>query len=387
MHFILFRANTLQITQRKFSVMLSFAFSVLIAAPLLAQLQVEDFRTPRMNDTQVVQTALDALGKQGKGSLAFDGSRTYEINRSLQLPKGSGGMFVLLGHGTTLRATEDSVNIFHRIPPAQREALNEWTSTRFIIQDFTFSRGARGINLGATLGSAILRCNFYNHHIAAVDVQFGLQTRIEHCKATNCAKDSFVLRTGADWGGNDNNSQSNHSVIESCRVFTRQGSESAYKVLGSGGVVISNCISEGHGDINYAIYADRLSSTTVRLFKIENFHLEHAPLKAGIYLRMSGVTEINGLFYQLSRDEFTLVEAGRKCDLIHLMNVPHFVKGTVLRQDLDHGGASWNLMYCARPFYDAANWRVLNRNSNKYEESLPQFFSGQEGGLRTNKRY
>lgn len=384
---LLFGFYTPLIRALSFWFVLSFFFVVLATISVRAQLQVEDFRSPRMNDAQVVQTALDALGKQGKGSLAFDGSRTYEIGRSLHLPKGSGSLFVLMGHGCTLRATADSVNIFHRIPPEQREALNQWTNSRFIIQDFTFSRGARGINLGATLGSAILRCNFFNHHIAAVDIQFGLQTRIEHCKSTNCIKDNFVLRTGADWGGNDNNSQSNHSVIESCRVFTRQGSESAFKVLGTGGVVISNCISEGHGDINYSIYADRLNSSTVRLFKVENFHLEHAPLKAGIYVRMSGIIEINGLFYQLSRDEFTLIEAGRKCDLIHLLNVPHFVKGTVLRQDLDHGGASWNLMYCARPFYDAANWRVLNRNSNKYEERLPQFFTGQEGGLRTNKRY
>jgi len=364
-----------------------FLLIMVVSLSLQAQLNVEDFRSARLNDTEVVQLALDELEKQGKGSLTFDGSRTYQINRSLRLPKGKGSHFVLNGEGCTLRATADSVNIFHRIPATQREALNEWVSTRFVIQDFTFVRGAKGINLGATLGSAILRCNFYNHHIAAVDVQFGLQTRIEHCYATNCIKDNFVLRTGADWGGNDNNSQSNHSIIESCRVFARQGSESAFKVLGTGGVVINNCISEGHGDINYAIYADRQNSTTVRLFKIENFHLEHAPLKAGIYLRMSGVIEINGLFYQLARDEFTLVEAGRKCDLIHLMNVPHFVKGTVLRQDLDHGGASWNLMYCAREFYSASNWRVLNRNTNKYEERLPQFFSGQEGGLRTSKRY
>jgi hypothetical protein len=370
-----------------FRALITSVFSVILALPALSQLKVEDFRSARLNDTEVVQLALDELDKQGKGSLTFDGSRTYQINRSLRLPNGKGSHFVLNGEGCTLRATADSVDIFQRIPPAQREALNEWTNTRFVIQDFTFVRGARGISLGASLGSAVLRCNFYNHGVAAVDVQFGLQTRIELCKATNCLKDNFVIRTGADWGGNDNNSQSNHTIIESCRVFARQGSESAYKVLGSGGVVISNCISEGHGDINYAIYADRQNSTTVRLFKIENFHLEHAPLKAGIYLRMSGVIEINGLFYQLARDEFTLVEAGRKCDLIHLMNVPHFVKGTVLRQDLDHGGASWNLMYCARPFYNATNWRVLNRNTNKYEERLPQFFSGQEGGLRTNKRY
>ncbi|MBL4703811.1 MAG: hypothetical protein JKY54_04780, partial [Flavobacteriales bacterium] len=105
------------------------------------------------------------------------------------------------------------------------------------------------------------------------------------------------LRTGEEWGGGTNNSQSNHSIIDQCRVFTRDGAKTCFKVLGSGGVVIRDAISEGSKQVDYSIYVDRQTSTTVRLFKIENFHLEHEPIKAGIFIQSTGITTIDGLFY------------------------------------------------------------------------------------------
>lgn len=347
---------------------------------VVAQLEVESFRKAGMADHEVIQLALDALGAQGRGKLSFDGSRTYRVARSLELPRRSqAGHFVLEGNGALLRADSDTIHIFNRIPRNQREALNEMMSTRFVIQDFVFQDGAKAINLGATFASAILRCHFRNHHEAAVDIQFGLQTRIEHCLSTNCFKDNFVLRHGEDWGGNQNNSQSNHSVIESCRVFARKDGETSFKVLASGGVVLSNIISEGHGQVQYAVYADRLNSTTVRYFKIENFHLEHAPLKAGIYVRMSGNSEINGIYYQIARDEVPLILAGRQSGLMHVSNIPHFVKGSVMQQEQFGGGAVWVLTHCHRAFYQSSNWRVRNLEGELVNE-LPYYFSGQEGG-------
>jgi hypothetical protein len=353
-----------------------------------AQLQVEDFRqSPEQSDSEVLQNALDSLASRGRGSLSFEGGRKYTIDRSLELPRYSArGHFILEGNGCFLQATSDTVSIFNRIPRNQREALDKMVSTRFVIQDFSFRGGAKGINLGASLGTAILRCNFFNHHEAAVDIQFGLQTRIEHCYTTNCYKDNFVLRTGTDWGGSNNNSQSNHSVVESCRVFARKDSKTGFKVLGSGGVVLSNIISEGHHDIDYAIYADRLNSTTVRRFVIENFHLEHTPKEAGIYLRISGNTEINGVYYQMAREEFPLVQAGRNSGLIELRNIPHYVKGTVMKQEQDGGGAIWAINYCYHAFYNPEVWRIRNAKG-EYDRKLPYYFSGQQGGYQIRKKH
>lgn len=366
-------------------------FFLPLSNSILANIEVESFReNDKMSDVEVVQSALDKLGEQGQGKLIFDGSRTYDINQCLELPrytKGARKNFILEGNGAVMKATHDSVKIFNRIPKNQKEALDKMMSVRFVIEDFTFIGGTKGINIGATFGTTILRCNFHNQLEAAIDIQFGLQTRIEHCYATNCFKDNFILRTGEDWGGSGNNSQSNHSVIESCRVYARKGSHTSYKVLGSGGCVLSNIISEGSKEIDYAIYADRQGSTTVRYFKIDNFHLEHAPIKAGIYTRMTGNVDINGIFYQLSRKEFTLVHAGTKSGLINITNIPHYVSGTVMRQEQSGGGAVWNVKYCSKHFYNPSNWRVKNKKTDEYESKLPYYFSGQGGSYQISKKY
>ncbi|HET6245280.1 MAG: hypothetical protein H0V01_15760 [Bacteroidetes bacterium] len=371
---------------------LLFIFFFLFTGSVSAQLQVESFRNDlnQNNDAAVIQASMDALANQGHGSLSFDGSRTYKINRSIELPRYTGEgrkIYVINGNGAIILAGSDTLNIFNRIPQNQKEALGKMIGTRFIIQDLSFIGGAKGINLGGTLGSSILRCNFTNIRIAAIDIQFGLQTVISHCYATNCFEDNFILRTGEDWGGNSNNSQSNHSVIEYSRVYARKESKTGYKILGSGGIVLRDIISEGSHEIDYAIFADRLKSTTVRYFKIENLHLEHAPLKAGIYLSITGNTEINGIFYQHARKvgEFTLIHAGEGSGLINVASIPHFVTGTVMRLE-SPGCGFWNLNFSAKEFYLKENWRI-KKADDTYESKLPFYFSGQGGGAQVKIKY
>jgi hypothetical protein len=365
-------------------------FFLLFSGNINAQLLVESFRTHsnKNNDAAVIQAAMDALAEQGQGSLTFDGSRTYKVNRNIELPKyakGSRKNYVVIGNGTTLQATNDTIHIFNRMPLNQKEALDKMIGARFVIQDISFIGGAKGINLGATLGTSIERCNFNNMRVAAIDIQFGLQTVINHCYATNCFTDNFILRTGEDWGGSSNNSQSNHSVIQNSRVYARKGANTGYKILGSGGIVLRDIISEGSHEIEYAIYADRLNSTTVRYFKIENLHLEHAPAKAAIYVRMTGNTDIDCIFYQHARkgEEFTLIHAGSGAGLINLSNIPHYVGGTVMRQESQ---SYWNLMYSAKQLYDKENWRVKNKEGN-YERKLPFYFTWQGGGPQIKQKY
>jgi hypothetical protein len=216
-----------------------------------------------------------------------------------------------------------------------------------------------------------------------VDIQFGLATSISHCNSLGAVKDNYILRTGSDWGGNTNNSQSNHSIIDQCRVYARDGAKTCFKVLGSGGVVIRDAISEGASNVAYSIYVDRETSTTVRMFKLENFHLEHKPTKAGIYIQSTGINTIDGLFYQLAYEGYVLIRTGKNTDHINLKNVAHYVKGTVIQQDWSSTG--WVLENCNNKFFNPDNWRV--KNGVATSKRLPTHFRGTGYGPNVEKNY
>ena len=233
-------------------------------------------------------------------------------------------------------------------------------TTRFVFNDLTISGGRKSINLGATYGSSINRCNFSGQREAVVDIQFGLNTSIFQCNSTNAWKDNFIFRTGADWGGSANNSQSNHSVMDMCRVFARNGAHSAFMILGSGGCVIRDAISEGSSNIEYCVIINRLKSSTVRLNKIENIHIEHKPSKAGIYIKSTGTTIVDGLFYQLAYPDYALIYAAPGTNLVILKNIPHYVGGTVIKQEKAGGKPFWRLEYCHKAFSKPEIWKVRN---------------------------
>lgn len=340
-----------------------------------AQLKVEDFYKESDGDdwAPAFTEAFEQLRKKGHGSIELIGTSRYTFRSCVELPRKTSGkaMFVVNGNGALLSALNDTVIIFNRIPKNQKEATSDMMKSRFIIRDISFVGGAKAINLGATYHSQISNCNFQGQKLAAVDIQFGLQTLISHCNSMNAAKDNFILRTGEDWGGGANSSQSNHSSIENCRVHAKKGAATGFKVLGSGGVSLRNIISEGHA-LEYAVYVDYLKSTTVRYFNLENLHLEHKPSKAGIYVRSSGISNINGVFYQLAYPGFKLIETGYGTDQIQVKNIPHFVNGTILQQNGGGGSTTWVMESCKSQFYNAKNWRVMMKNELK--EQLPPDF-------------
>ena len=338
----------------------------LLTSEVISQIRVEDFYRPSdgKDMSKAINRALEYLDEKGHGTLEFIGTQNYFVADDCELPRYSKSgrrIIIINGNGCKITAA-DSVNVFNRIPENQKEALNKMMSTRFVFNDLTISGGKKAINLGATYGSSINRCNFSGQKEAAVDVQFGLNTSIFQCNSTGAWKDNFILRTGADWGGSANNSQSNHSVMDMCRVYARNGAHSAFMVLGSGGCVIRDAISEGSSNIEYCIIIDRLNSSTVRLSKIENLHIEHKPTKAGIYIRFTGITTIDGLFYQTAYPDYALIYAAPGTNQITLKNIPHYVGGTVFKQEKASKKPAWRLEYCHGNFSDPGNWRVLNSN-------------------------
>lgn len=365
-------------------------FFLAFSQSLIAQIKVNDFyhKEDGKNWSLAIQRALNHLDSLGHGSLEFDGTKNYLVSTTVELPRqyknGARRIIVLNGNGCNIQAT-DSIVIFNRIPKDQNEALNQMAGTRFAFNDFNFSHGKKAISLGATSGSSINRCNFASQTQCAIDIQFGLNTNIVQCNSSGSARVHYLIRTGQDWGGNAFNSQSNHTVIEKCRVYSGKTTECGFKVLGSSGCVIRDCISEGTNDLDYSIYFDVVGSTCVRLFKVENLHLEHAPKKAGFYIHNTGTVIIDGLYYQKAYDGFSLVYAVNRSEQISLLNVPYYVTGTVLTQEGGNDGAVWLVEDCSKEFYDPKNWRIIFKDGVK--QKLPFYFKGRGYKYQVSKEF
>ncbi len=362
------------------------SFLSLLSLAAQARLSVEDFRRSDdpANDAVFINRAMRYLDSAGHGCLQFDGSKTYRIQSPIQLPAGHLGkkyIFIIEGDGCRFNISK-GVNAFERMPKHQKQA-HQFITHRFMIRNFTFYGGKRGIFLGATYGSKITDCNFIGQQEAAVEVQFGLQTTISNCQATNCLTHAFVLTYGEAWKGGFNASQSNHSVIESCKVFARDGAVSAFKVIASDGVVLRDNISEGSKNIRYSVFFHKRKATTVKMFRLENFHLEHAPSHAAVYIYSSGISTVDGLFYQLSRDEMPLVHAGGDGQ-ITLKNIPWFVSGTVIRNE-GKERLAWRMEFCDPRFYKKTVWQ--SKEDGIWTSKFPRHFSARGGMRDINKEY
>jgi hypothetical protein len=107
-----------------------------------------------------------------------------------------------------------------------------------------------------------------------------------------------------------------------------------------------------------------LNSSTVRLSTIENIHIEHKPSKAGIYIRFTGITTIDALFYQTAYPDYALIYVAPGTNRITLKNIPHYVSGTVIKQERAGKKPAWLLEFCQPSFSNPDNWRVLNSDGD-----------------------
>ncbi|MCB0793484.1 MAG: hypothetical protein KDB88_02005 [Flavobacteriales bacterium] len=230
-------------------------------------------------------------------TVSFSAAEEYQSNDDIVLPDRR--LLVIDGKGCRLMLGPNS-NGFTRRVADQKEAMAR-LSSRYVIRDFaSIENGKKAIDLKASLGSTVENCRLVAQTEAAVDLRFCLMTRLERIFVTNPRQRGIVLRQG-DWpGATSYNSQSNSSVLEQCRVYCMKSTTEAYMVLNSGGVRMSDCVSEG-APCAYDIFLSATTdgdesrpakNTVVKSFELSNFHVEHAATKASIYVNMPSKSSV-----------------------------------------------------------------------------------------------
>lgn len=223
--------------------------------------------------------------------VSFSAASEYYCATDINLPAKQ--LLVIDGKGCKLGLGPTS-NGFTIVVADQKEAMRR-TANRYTIRDFAVIQGGRkAIDLQATLNSTIINCRMTGQTEVGIDLRFCLMARIENVLVTNPARKGIQVRCG-DWpGANTRNSQSNHTVLEQCRVYCSATTTEAFSILGSGGVHMVDCISEG-AMADYDLFLSASTSTdlnsvatnpVVKSFTLSNFHVEHRLRKASIYVNM-----------------------------------------------------------------------------------------------------
>lgn len=221
----------------------------------------------------------------------FSEAAEYRCGQDIVLPDRR--LLVIDGAGSTLMLGPES-NGFTRTVNDQQQAMQR-IGSRYVIKDFAEIRnGRKAIDLKATLGSSLENLRLVNQSEAAIDLRFCLMARIVSVHVTNPRGRGIVLRQG-DWtGATAFNSQCNSSVLEQCRVYCAKTTTEAFAVVNSGGVRMTDCVSEGAACaydlfLSATIDGDEsrpASNTVVKSFTLANFHVEHSATKASIYVNM-----------------------------------------------------------------------------------------------------
>lgn len=231
-------------------------------------------------------------------SVVFTEAERYFSKGDIVLPPRR--MLVIDGRGTRLQLGGSSNGFTYAIHN-MKEAMQR-TISRYVIKDFSEIRGGRkAIDLKATFGSVIQNLNVEQQSVAGIDLRFCLMTRLENVRVTNPKNRGIVLRQG-DWeGATGTNSQCNSSVLEQCRVYCAPTTTAAFTILNSGGVRMTDCVSEG-APCDYDIFLSAslkgdesrpAHNPVVKSFMLSGFHVEHAVRKASIYVNMPSKAVVN----------------------------------------------------------------------------------------------
>lgn len=285
----------------------------------------------------------------------------YVVDDTLHLPR-TRSLVVIDGQGAAIKASGD-FPVFYSLPRDQSEAM-VYNKTRYLIKDFgQITGGGKGVFMGSSFNTVIENIEFIGQKEAAVDLVFCLMCTVEKVLITNPLHDGIVLRSGVDeatrnnaWPGTSfNNSQCNHTVLRSCRVYNRKGTKgTSFKVLQSTGVRLIDCISEGWENAR-AVFFDAKGCTTAKYFSIQNFHLEHAPFDGGLVFQSFGSTvEVDGFFTQIASAESPTIWLMNNGNYI-FKNIPWWPSGAWVNSS--HSPAVV-IQHCTNRFYDFQKvWR------------------------------
>lgn len=220
-------------------------------------------------------------------------SDTYFLNE-FAIPYGC-PYVEIIGNGSNINFSD---NGFICLPGTQQQALDVGTNSRYIIRDFnSIHGGANGVHIGGSFGTQIRNINFVGQSLSAITLEFALMSKISSVLVTNPWKHGIILDSGSWSKASIRNSQCNHTVLEQCRVYSRGQAGYSYIIKNSSGIVLRDCIAEGHPNTGAVLYSAK-DNPVVKNFKIENFHLEYAPTEFGIHISAGGATSniIDGLY-------------------------------------------------------------------------------------------
>ena len=268
----------------------------LLAGPLMAK----EYVVPATGDVGkwFAQLPDDAT------SVVFSSAEKYRSEGDIVLPIRS--LLVIDGKGCKLALGKGS-NGFTYAVNSMKEAMVR-TNCRYVIKDFgAITGGRKAIDLKGTLGSIVENCELVAQSEAAIDLRFCLLTRLSNIRVTNPRDKGIVLRQG-DWPrASGTNSQCNSSVLEQCRVYCMKTTTAAFTILNSGGVRMTDCVSEGSPS-DYDIFLSATldgdesrpaTNPVVKSFMLSNFHVEHTPRKASIYVNMpsKAVVDLQNVYW------------------------------------------------------------------------------------------
>jgi len=236
--------------------------------------------------------------------ISFSAAAKYRSSGDIVLPVAR--LLIIDGKGCTLTLGAPS-NGFTDPVVDMGDAMKR-TASRYVIKDFgQIVGGRKAIDLQATLNSVVENCELVSQSQAAIDLRFCLMARLSNILVTNPKYQGIMLRQG-DWkGATGTNSQCNSSVLDQCRVYASQTTANAYTILNSGGVRMTNCISEG-SPVDYDVFLSATldgdesrpaTNSVVKSFMLSDFHIEHQVRKASIYVNMptKAVVELENVYW------------------------------------------------------------------------------------------
>lgn len=310
----------------------------------IATILVEGVGDGVADDTAAVQAAIDAIDVSTGGAIEFTANKKYKIT-SVNIPKNftNRAQLKIIGNGARLIASGANT-VIKRVPTDQTEALGTMIDLSVFISNLTFqgdgtTAGQNGIDLGATYGSVIENCHFYNLD-RAIDLKFCLLANVRNCRVSNCRTSGFRAMVG-DWtDATSAVAASNHTVFNQCRVYCANGMESGFYVGGSTGCVVDNCIVEGGNPTDNVKY-DAQGSTNTVIFTVRNLHSENSPAGAVVRLIPNGGRMVVDTIYHQAINTILVDDTGTVGGSVIDIHVPYISVGSKFRA----GGSYWNMHY------------------------------------------